>query len=114
MTATNECLDQIWSLLLDVIIKVEGLNYGCTWAFRTYPMKRRSLQIVWKRGDSQMNIECTMVREPGYCLYGMLTMGAKGQFRLLQAHRTGMGTSLAFICLGQAWKFGQLLFLSFS
>lgn len=25
-----------------------------------------------------------------------------------------MGTSLAFICLGQAWKFGQLPFLSFS
>lgn len=40
--------------------------------------------------------------------------GAKGQFCLLQENRMGMGTSLAFICLGQAWKFGQLPFLSFS
>lgn len=52
---TSECLGLIWSLLLDVIINVEGLNYGCTWAFRT-SMKRRALHIVWKRGDSQMNI----------------------------------------------------------
>lgn len=29
-----------------------------------------------------MNTECTIGREPGHCLCGMLTMGAKGQFRL--------------------------------
>ena len=29
-----------------------------------------------------MNTECTIGREPGHCLCGMLTMGAEGQFRL--------------------------------
>lgn len=29
-----------------------------------------------------MNTECTIGREPGHCLCGMLTMGAKGQFGL--------------------------------
>jgi hypothetical protein len=29
-----------------------------------------------------MNTECTMEGEPGHCWCGMLTMGAKGQFRL--------------------------------
>lgn len=65
---TSECLGLIWSLLSDVIINVGDLNYGCTWAFRTSPMKRRALHIVWKREDSQMNIESTMVGEPGHCL----------------------------------------------
>lgn len=47
-------------------------------------MKRRALHIVFKKrgGDSQMNTECTIGREPGHCLCGMLTMGAKGQFCL--------------------------------
>lgn len=48
-------------------------------------MKRRALHIVQKKKkkwDSQMNTECTIGSKPGHCLCGMLTMGAKGQFRL--------------------------------
>lgn len=63
MIVTNECLGLIWSLLLDVIINVEGLNYGCSWALIT-SVKRRALHIVWKRGDSQMNVESGVVGEP--------------------------------------------------
>lgn len=33
-----------------------------------------------EEGDSQMNIESKVVKEPGHCLCGMLTKGAKGQF----------------------------------
>lgn len=29
-----------------------------------------------------MNTECTIGREPGHCLWGMLTPSAEGQFRL--------------------------------
>lgn len=64
-----------------------------------------------------MNTEWIIGRAPGHCLCGMLTMGAKGQFPLhsnncsrtqrLRSHTDRMGTSVTFICLCRAWKFGH-------